>query len=213
MSEIFIVLWILGVVFTLITRSASHSKHSNINPSSTFQEVSPTWRCWDGQFSPDPTVLLLPARSTNPKFGKLIELPLSNPRGSGVKWFNTGQIKEHPLFNHPVRTDPPISGWSPKGEEIPITRLAQWVFGVSGYDGNVRFLPDEGRISFQIPLEAPDQVEYLLRSFYPQALQPETQNMEESFSTGPLYQEPLAEDVLKLNVKTWVRERQVERLK
>lgn len=158
--------------------------------------------------------LLLPSRSSNPAFGKLVEIPIPNPQGSGVKQYIKAMVKEHPLFNHPVKTDPPINGWSYKGEPITINTLGLWIFGTTGYDGNVRFLPDEGRIRIQVPLEAPEEVEILVRSFHKpdQTSQPSGLEItEDAFATGSTEKD--GDDALKTQVKTWVRNRQVDKLR
>jgi hypothetical protein len=167
----------------------------------------------ESKFLNQPSILL-PSRSSNPAFGKLVEIPIPNPHGSGVKQYIKAMVKEHPLFNCPITIEPPINGWTNKGEPIPINTLGLWVFGTTGYDGNVRFLPDEGRIRIQVPLESPDEVEVLLRSFFkPERIsKPSVPEVTEvSFSAGSAVTG--GENALKTQVKTWVRNRQVNKLR
>ena len=211
-------LWIIVFVCAVV-KIFNHSNQSRSGSSSIdVLGGQSKWRYREDERdhqASEPTILL-PARSTNPALGKLIEIPIPNPHGSGVKFHVKAMVKDHPLFNHPVTTDPPINGWSYKGEAIPINTLNLWIFGTTGYDGNVRFLPDEGRIRIKMPLESPDEVEVLLRSFYRPNLNQAPENSEvteESFSTGSVSSVPDGEDALKTQVKTWVRDRQVNRLR
>ena len=211
-------LWIIGFIYAIV-KILNHSNQSRLSsPSIDILGSHSKWRYWEeDQFhqSPEPT-LLLPARSTNPALGKLVDIPVANSHGSGVKLFVKAMVKKHPFFNHPVTTDPPINGWSYKGEPIPINTLGLWIFGTTGYDGNVKFLPDEGRIRIQVPLESPDEVEILLRSFYkPEfASKPSPPEVtEESFSSGPVFPVPSGEVAFKDQVRTWVHNRQVNKLR
>lgn len=210
-------LWL--IVFVCTVFKIIHHFNQSALPSSSSVNILSSQSIWryredeqDHQIF-EPT-LLLPARSTNPALGKQIEIPLPNPHGSGVKLYVKAMVQNHPLYNCPITTDPPIDGWTYKGEPIPIDTLALWVFGSTGYEGNVRFLPDEGRIRIQIPLESPDEVEILLRSFYRQEQNLEASTpvkLEESFSIGSSGKG--SENALKTEVKSWVRNRQVEKLR
>jgi hypothetical protein len=211
-------LWIIVFVCAIV-KIINHSNQSHsTSPSIDILGSHSKWRYReDEQFHQTPDLpLLLPARSTNPVLGKLVELPIPNPHGSGVKLYVKAMVKDHPLYNHPVTTDPPISGWSYKGEPIPINTLGLWIFGTTGYDGNVRFLPDEGRVRIQVPLESPDEVDVLVQSFYKPNQTPEpsvSEDTEAFFSPSLVSSVPGSESALNTEVKNWIRNRQVNKLR
>jgi hypothetical protein len=211
-------LWIIVFVCGII-KIVNHSNQlRSTSPSIDILNSQSKWRYREDELDHQilESTILLPARSSNPALGKLVELPIPNPHGSGVKLYVKAMVKDHPLYNHPVTTDPPISGWSYKGEPIPIDTLGLWIFGTTGYDGNVRFSPDEGRVRIQVPLESPDEIEVLLRSFYKPNQTPEpsvSEDTEASFSPGLVSSVPGSEAVLNTEVKNWIRNRQVNKLR
>ena len=211
-------LWIIVFVCGII-KIVNHSNQlRSTSPSIDILNSQAKWRYREDEMDHQifESTILLPARSSNPALGKLVELPIPNPHGSGVKLYVKAMVKAHPLYNHSVTTDPPINGWSYKGEPIPINTLGLWIFGTTGYNGNVWFLPDEGRVRIQVPLESPDEVEVLLRSFYKpdQTSEPSgPEGTEESFSAGSVSSVPGSEVTLKKEVKNWIRNRQVNKLR
>lgn len=77
----------------------------------------------------------------------------------GRKRFND-LCKKHPLYHLRIRTNPPTNGGSGAGKPIPINTLGKWLFGVQGYQRNMKIDEDNGEIC--LPKEAPDEAEKMI---------------------------------------------------
>lgn len=104
--------------------------------------------------------LTVPPRGTNPVFGITLKVTSPNYWGSGLKWFYKGRLKDDLLYYQRIQLDLPV-------DSIPIATIGDWIFGVPEYEGNVRFLPDQGQITIQVSLEAPVEVLTLLKKVFP----------------------------------------------
>jgi len=115
---------------------------------------------YDEEISCNLPPITVSPRGSNPAVGIKLSVRTPNHWGSGLKQYYQGKLKSNHLYHQLVEINPPV-------DSIPVETIGDWIFGLSEYEGNVRFLPDQGSICIQVPLDAPKEVIMLLRSVFP----------------------------------------------
>jgi len=68
--------------------------------------------------------------------------------GGSFKLFLRAQLKKVPEYHEAVEMDFKVEGKSSEGIPIPVNTLGRWLFGVSGYAGNARFIALPGKVPY-----------------------------------------------------------------
>jgi len=86
-------------------------------------------------------VLRVPVRGL-PSMRVMYEFPdlKGKVEGGEFKLYLRDQLKRVLEYHRAVEMDFKIEGKSDRGVPIPVNTLGRWVFGVSGYAGNARFI-------------------------------------------------------------------------
>lgn len=102
----------------------------------------------------------LPARM---KATKKLILPFKNKWEYSLKIVIRNKAKRLPLYRIPIELEPLVTGMTDEGEKIPINTLGRWVFGVPGYAGHIKIIPNENETIIQYP-NVPEVEKLLLES-------------------------------------------------
>lgn len=90
-------------------------------------------------------------------------LPFPNEWGYSLKIAIRNEAKKLPLYRIPVEIKPLVTGKNNEGKEIPIDILGRWVFGVPGYAGHIKIIPNEVGTIIEYP-NVPEVEKLLLES-------------------------------------------------
>lgn len=90
-------------------------------------------------------------------------LPFPNEWGYSLKIAIRNEAKKLSLYRIPIELEPLVTGINDEGEEIPINVLGRWVFGVPGYAGHIKIIPNEVGTIIEYP-NIPEVEKLLLES-------------------------------------------------
>ena len=94
---------------------------------------------------------MITIENINPELNKSIQINAKRQLGvTAAVW-----IQEHArkLNEYNYRVDCWQIGKDASGNEISIDTLGRWLFGVPGYDGHVRIVPDDEHVAVHYPSE------------------------------------------------------------
>jgi len=92
----------------------------------------------------------------------LVDIQAPKSLGLTAKVFVQEKARALPLYDQPVKCD--ASGQSKDGKEIAVDTVGRWLFGVPGYEGHIRIVPDNDKVSLYYPKESPKVVHELVSS-------------------------------------------------
>ncbi len=95
-------------------------------------------------------------------FEKVIEINVGRHLGVVSKVALMEVARHLPIYNQPFDSD--ITGVASDGQTVKVTTLGRYVFGIPGYEGILRFYPEDNKVFIFYPTNASKEVEDLLNS-------------------------------------------------
>jgi hypothetical protein len=92
----------------------------------------------------------------------LVDIQAPKSLGLTATVFMQEKARSLPLYDQPVECG--AIGQSKDGKEIVVDTVGRWLFGVPGYEGHIRIVPDNGKVSLYYPKESPKVVHELVSS-------------------------------------------------
>lgn len=92
----------------------------------------------------------------------LVGIQAPKPLGLTATIFMQEKARALPLYDQSVECD--ANGKSKDGKEIAVDTVGRWLFGVPGYKGHIRIVPDNDKVSLYYPKESPKVVHELVSS-------------------------------------------------
>lgn len=92
----------------------------------------------------------------------LVDVQAPKSLGLTATVFIQEKARRLPLYDQPVKCD--ASGQSKDGKEIAVDTVGRWLFGVPGYEGHIRIVAADDKVSLYYPKESPKVVHELVSS-------------------------------------------------
>jgi len=106
------------------------------------------------------TAIIFP-NSTMP-LDMLVDIQVSKPLGLTAKVLVHERARTLPLFEQPIKCE--AKGESKDGKKIAVDTVGRWLFGVPGYEGHIRVVPAQDKVSLYYPKESPKVVHELIEA-------------------------------------------------
>ena len=90
----------------------------------------------------------------------LVDIQTPKSLGLTAKVFIQEKARTLPLYDQSIKCD--AHGESNDGKKIAVDTVGRWLFGVPGYEGHIRVVPTEDRVSLYYPKESPKVVHELV---------------------------------------------------
>lgn len=82
-----------------------------------------------------------------------IEIRTPKPLGPTAESYIHEVARTLPIYNQPIESD--AVGSDSNGVEIKVNTVGRWLFGVPGFDGHLRIVPDGENVTLYYPQFAP----------------------------------------------------------
>jgi hypothetical protein len=92
----------------------------------------------------------------------LVDVQAPKPLGLTAKVYVHERARALPLYDEPVKCE--AKGESKDGKKIAVDTVGRWLFGVPGYEGHIRIVPSDTKVSLYYPKESPKVVHELVSS-------------------------------------------------
>lgn len=90
----------------------------------------------------------------------LVDIQAPKSLGLTAKVFIQEKARTLSQYDQPIKCD--VSGQSNDGKEIAVNTVGRWLFGVPGYEGHIRVVPADDKVSIYYPKESPKVVHELI---------------------------------------------------
>ena len=91
-----------------------------------------------------------------------IDIMTEKPLGPAAQVIIQETARKLPLYNEPIECH--AEGRDDQGHPIQVNTLGRWLFGVPGYKGHVRVVPDVEKVTMYYPSAAMQIVHELIRA-------------------------------------------------
>ena len=91
-----------------------------------------------------------------------VDVQAPKPLGLTAKVYVHERARALPLYDQSVKCD--AHGDRINGKKIAVDTVGRWLFGVSGYEGHIRVVPTNDKVSLYYPKESPKVVHELVSS-------------------------------------------------
>lgn len=90
----------------------------------------------------------------------VIDIDMPKALGLTAKVLIHERARKLEFYNQPIDCD--IEGQDKNGKKIAVNTVGRWLFGVPGFDGNIRISTENEKVLIHYPKEAPQEVHDLL---------------------------------------------------
>ena len=91
-----------------------------------------------------------------------VDLQAPKALGATAKVVVQETARKLPLYDQSISC--PAKGQDEKGKEIEVNSVGRWLFGVPGFQGHIRIVPEDNQVSLYYPKQSPKVVHELISS-------------------------------------------------